>query len=68
MAGGEGSDKPVFGEDALMDRRIVDANPTKTDVDASGFQGLHLLQSGHFRQPQFQIKLLIAAQSPNQLG
>ena len=66
VAGGQGGDQAIFGEDGLDDRRIVDAYSTEADVDTPGLQCLHLLQGGHLGQPELQLQGFTAAQAADQ--
>jgi hypothetical protein len=51
MASGQGGNQPIFGQDGLDDRRVVDTDSAEADIDPPGLQSLHLLQGGHFREP-----------------
>ncbi|VVP49208.1 hypothetical protein PS876_05254 [Pseudomonas fluorescens] len=68
MAGGQGGDQPVFGQHGLDDGRVIDTDPPEADIDAPGLERLHLLQRGHFREPQLKFQGLAAAQATNQFG
>ena len=65
MTRGQSRHQRFEGQHLLVDRRIVDMDTAKADVDASGLERLHLLHRRRFRQAQLQVG--VTAQAADQL-
>lgn len=66
VTGGQHSHQSIFHQHTLDDGRVIDANAPEAHIDASGLEGVDLLQGGHLRQPQLQFQRIVVAQAPNQ--
>ncbi len=66
VAGRQHRHQSILHQHTLDDGRVVDVNAPEAHIYPPGLQRFHLLQGGHFRQPQLQLQRLMGAQPPNQ--
>lgn len=68
MPSGQYRHQAIFRKHLLHHGAVIDQDATEANVDAPGFQRIHLLAGGHLAQPQFEFQRGIGAQLADQLG
>ena len=63
VAGGNGRDNGFVEQQFLINIRVFDAHPAKTDINLPRFQRIYLLPCFQFVQDDFQV--LVAPQAPD---